>query len=162
MGRFEVFEGLPKVFNFNVDGNSYAIANDGRILGADGLTDINLAVSLYSEQNKRGSLANLATSRDYQSRFKEFLQAMTQEVNPRDLEATLAGEDDSTKIKISRFVLSQLELMRIPIIGKDLGGTGFSGRLVFLDTSNGNVQVYRTLPKPLPKPIGSIRTHLKS
>jgi len=158
--KFQIFDGpcKPKIDRQRPKcpyWDHYVIGEGDELIGTSGL-GICLAVTLYNPQNKRGILAHIA---GFGNMFdKEALEPNTAidillknlngsgDLDYRKLEATLSGEGGfPTKYEGRRrnslIIGERINHYGIPIIGEDLCSP--YGREVFLDCSNGNVEVYR-------------------
>ncbi|MEK6853369.1 MAG: hypothetical protein AABX64_01675 [Nanoarchaeota archaeon] len=103
-----------------------------------------LAITMYDKVRKMGALAHIGSEEMASGRFyqQNIVNALFKSLGGiSGLTATLAGES-RTDDKISGMVRKELEKLKIPIVGTDLGNTKI-GRSVYLHCNTGEVEVYR-------------------
>jgi len=111
-----------------------------------------LSIALYDPIRKIGGLAHISGFHPREALSPEYIiHSMVAEFGVyQKLEAVLAGES-LRKDRISNIVKRNLALLTIPVIGEDLGDSGFhQGRALRLDCPMEEVTVYR-LPSKIYK-----------
>ena len=151
MLKFRVHDGEPEYLNYlDVKRNNYEIGKESDIIKALGIGPC-LAITLYDSETKTGALAHInkySYTTDSKLIPDLILWSLFSDMNVKNmsnLEASLSGESEIEKeYRISDIIREQLQQLKIPIIGEDLGDVK-KGRIVCLDCYSGNVDVYRPM-----------------
>ncbi len=153
--RFQTFDWFPFARDYNpfqkkfkeVYWDQYEIGHADEILGTMGISTC-LAITLYDIERRLGTLSHITgwLEAPEEMQPENVIDTLLRQLSRdcRKLEATLSGEGEegTDRDRKSKIVRAKLNSYGIPIIGEDLC-LSERGRLVFLDCSEGKVDVYR-------------------
>lgn len=143
---FNVIESAYKGDFVQVLPDTYEIGFGDGILGTSGL-ETGAGISLYYPDVQIGILTNINVNENYspQKVVDEMVRNLSQYtgVNNGDLEASICCERTFEESEHEKFqeIENRLKELDIKIIGKEISDR-FSNKSMFLDCSNGNVEIY--------------------